>query len=277
MKLNIEQGEIKRILEMHSKMKKTLSEQAPELKNTDSNSLRDELEKLVTDNCIPNGKVVEMGGTNPDYKWAVEQESTKTPGKKRYFFKGGIVGEFVNNKWVPNPTPWKCDKQSEQSDIRQAFIAKQLPKGHKVKLTPQEIASNQWKAYIIPGSVQQFPPNGITAYSARTESNKAEAAKTKDEQIDQIIKNINQDLTPQSKSKCKKTLNLYYNLWQTRKNISDIGEAEFNDFKEKTQACVNEYGAKWGGMFSDVEEKVAVLTKIKDGSWKLTSPRFVKL
>ena len=79
MKLNIEQGEIKRILEMHSRMKKTLSEQAPELKNTESNSLRDELEKLVTDKCIPNGKVVEMGGTNADYKWAVEQESTKTP------------------------------------------------------------------------------------------------------------------------------------------------------------------------------------------------------
>ena len=76
----ISQIEKNAILEMHSKLKKPLiSEQVV----GDSEA---KLTKMLADGCVKNGKIVEMDSPNPVYQFAIKQESTKTPGKFRFFF-----------------------------------------------------------------------------------------------------------------------------------------------------------------------------------------------
>lgn len=89
---NITQTDRESILEMHSKMKKPLiSEQV----DTD---LKTKLNKILTDGCVKNGKIVSLQTTNPALQFAIKQESTKTPGKFRYFFADGRAGMFDENK-----------------------------------------------------------------------------------------------------------------------------------------------------------------------------------
>ena len=88
---NITQKDKEAILEMHSKMKKPLiSEQV----DTD---LKTKLNKILTDGCVKNGKIVTMQTKNPALQFAIKQESTKTPGKFRYFFADGRAGIFDAN------------------------------------------------------------------------------------------------------------------------------------------------------------------------------------
>jgi hypothetical protein len=85
---NITQIDRESILEMHSKMKKPLiSEQV-------DGDLKSKLNKILTDGCVKNGKIVTMQTKNPALQFAIKQESTKTPGKFRYFFADGRVGIF---------------------------------------------------------------------------------------------------------------------------------------------------------------------------------------
>ena len=89
---NITQTDKESILEMHSKMKKPLiSEQV----DTD---LKTKLNKILTDGCVKNGKIVSLQTTNPALQFAIKQESSKTPGKFRYFFADGRAGMFDENK-----------------------------------------------------------------------------------------------------------------------------------------------------------------------------------
>lgn len=89
---NITQTDRESILEMHSKMKKPLiSEQV----DTD---LKTKLNKILTDGCVKNGKIVSLQTTNPALQFAIKQESSKTPGKFRYFFADGRAGMFDENK-----------------------------------------------------------------------------------------------------------------------------------------------------------------------------------
>lgn len=89
---NITQTDRESILEMHTKMKKPLiSEQV----DTD---LKTKLNKILTDGCVKNGKIVSLQTTNPALQFAIKQESTKTPGKFRYFFADGRAGMFDENK-----------------------------------------------------------------------------------------------------------------------------------------------------------------------------------
>ena len=106
---NITQTDREAILEMHSKMKKPLvSEQVV----TD---LKSQLNKLLTDGCVKNGKIVSMQTKNPALQFAIKQESTKTPGKFRYFFADGRAGIFdTNGKFQFLPGKLDC------SEIRQA-------------------------------------------------------------------------------------------------------------------------------------------------------------
>ena len=89
---NITQTDRESILEMHTKMKKPLiSEQV----DTD---LKTKLNKILTDGCVKNGKIVSLQTTNPALQFAIKQESTKTPGKFRYFFADGRAGMIDENK-----------------------------------------------------------------------------------------------------------------------------------------------------------------------------------
>ena len=88
---NITQTDRESILEMHTKMKKPLiSEQV----DTD---LKTKLNKILTDGCVKNGKIVTLQTKNPALQFAIKQESTKTPGKFRYFFADGRAGIFDAN------------------------------------------------------------------------------------------------------------------------------------------------------------------------------------
>ena len=132
---NITEIDRESILEMHSKMKKTLiSEQV----DTD---LRSKLNKLLTDGCVKNGKIISLQTTNPALKLAIKQESTKTPGKFRYFFADGRAGIFdANGKFQFLPGKLDCTEvqqaasqqavQQTAADI-ESKIATEIKKGWK--------------------------------------------------------------------------------------------------------------------------------------------------
>jgi len=115
MKILIEDVEKNSILEMHSKMKKNkvVSEQVqPEIDA--------QLQAFVDDGRAV-GTVVPMNSTNPLLKFAIKQESTKTPGKFRYLFIDKRVGMIENGKfifvkdavWSPGPAKPKVDPKAE--------------------------------------------------------------------------------------------------------------------------------------------------------------------
>ena len=108
----ISQIEKNAILEMHSKLKKPLiSEQVV----SDSKS---KLTKMLEDGCVKNGKIVELQSKNPVLQFAIKQESTKTPGKFRYFFSDNRVGTFDGNgKFEFSPSKWSCNA------VQQATLA----------------------------------------------------------------------------------------------------------------------------------------------------------
>jgi hypothetical protein len=112
---NITQIDKDSILEMHSKMKKPLiSEQV----DTD---LKTKLNKILTDGCVKNGKIVTLQTKNPALQFAIKQESTKTPGKFRYFFADGRAGIFnVDGKFEFLSGKLDC------SEIQQAAAAATL-------------------------------------------------------------------------------------------------------------------------------------------------------
>jgi hypothetical protein len=88
---NVTQIDRESILEMHSNMKKPLiSEQVVD-------DLKSRLNKILADGCVKNGKIVSMQTKNPELQFAIKQESTKTPGKFRYFFADGRAGIFDAN------------------------------------------------------------------------------------------------------------------------------------------------------------------------------------
>ena len=86
MKINLNESEIKRILEMHSKEKKSkfiIKEQS---------STKDDLSEMIAQGCVPGGKVVQMT-YKPPRDYSIRLESTTNPGNFRYFFTDGSVGQ----------------------------------------------------------------------------------------------------------------------------------------------------------------------------------------
>jgi hypothetical protein len=100
---NVTQIDRESILEMHSNMKKPLiSEQVVD-------DLKSRLNKILADGCVKNGKIVSMQTKNPELQFAIKQESTKTPGKFRYFFADGRAGIFdSSNKFQFLPGKLDC-------------------------------------------------------------------------------------------------------------------------------------------------------------------------
>ena len=131
MKILIEDVEKNSILEMHSKMKKNkviLEQVQPEIDA--------QLQSFVDDGRAL-GTVVPMNSTNPQLKFAIKQESTKTPGKFRYLFIDKRVGMMENGKfifvkdavWSPGPARPKVDPNAE--DMKTDF--------------ERELATGNWK------------------------------------------------------------------------------------------------------------------------------------
>jgi hypothetical protein len=115
----ISQIEKNTILEMHSKLKKPLiSEQAV-------GDPKSKLNKMLEDGCVKNGKIVELQSKNPILQFAIKQESTKTPGKFRYFFADNRVGSFDGNgKFEFSPSKWSCNAV-QQATLNASTVAQQ--------------------------------------------------------------------------------------------------------------------------------------------------------
>ena len=65
---------------------------------------------MLSDGCVKNGKIVELQSKNPILQFAIKQESTKTPGKFRYFFADNRMGAFDGNgKFEFSPSKWSCN------------------------------------------------------------------------------------------------------------------------------------------------------------------------
>lgn len=129
---NITQIDRDSILEMHSKMKKPLiSEQVV----TD---LKSQLNKILTDGCVKNGKIVTMQTKNPALQFAIKQESTKTPGKFRYFFADGRAGIFdTNGKFQFLPGKLDCT-EVQQAAAQAVTAATQAANAADTALVQQE-------------------------------------------------------------------------------------------------------------------------------------------
>ena len=68
--------------------------------NAQTNIIEAQLQAFVDNGAVKNGIVVQMQSTNPQLQYAIKQESTKTPGKFRYFFIDRRVGRFENGTFV---------------------------------------------------------------------------------------------------------------------------------------------------------------------------------
>lgn len=122
MKFNIDSSEAKRILEAHSRLHKharIITEQTATLKSR--------LETMMKSGCV-GGKTLFIqefdNYSKPDYQFAIAQESTKTPGKFRYFFIDNKVGQFdAAGKWEWIGK-WSCDQYSKdvESDAEKSRI-----------------------------------------------------------------------------------------------------------------------------------------------------------
>jgi hypothetical protein len=312
----ISQIEKNTILEMHSKLKKPLiSEQVV-------GDTKSKLSKMLDDGCVKNGKIVEMESKNPVLQFAIRQESTKTPGKFRYFFADNRVGSFDGNgKFEFSASKWSCNasqqakfdastKEKEtivntdiareleqygwkkRGDIavtdtelgqlyqkhpkydlyklkinnakvggyteeQQAFIDLWKQKEYVEKLTPEQLALGTYKQVKVSGSEGLFP-GGLIMYRPA--------------------------VTVPEISECKDNIKQYYEAFKNRSE--ELTDSEFNKLKPVVQGCIDKYNGKWGGIFSNVDNYVKVLTGDapggplstgEDSKFRLKSPRNIKL
>jgi hypothetical protein len=164
---NITQIDRESILEMHSKMKKPLiSEQV-------DGDLKSKLNKILTDGCVKNGKIVTMQTKNPALQFAIKQESTKTPGKFRYFFADGRVGVFdSNNKFQFLPGKLDCT-EVQQAAATAATAATNAANAADTSLIKQEGGWEEAKNIKTtrenlenPQMFEKKVVNGVTLYRA---------------------------------------------------------------------------------------------------------------
>jgi len=344
---NIETSEVKRILEMHSKLKKkpileqntapdednnvnpNISTETPkastETPKVDSNVVtpkvnQDEVDlKLIRDaiaaKCLKNGKAQYLKGT----KKPVYVVTTAKSGKVVVFYPD-MTYKFVDGS---KSGKWKCsglevlantEKQNasqkltvdtdvareleqygwkKREDIavtdtelgqlyqkhpkydlyklkinntkvggytpeQQAFINQwKSNEGYVEKLTPEQLALGTYKPVKVPGSEGLFP-GGLTMYRPA--------------------------VTIPEISVCKDKIKQYYEAFKNRSE--ELSDSDFNLLKPTVQGCVDKYNGKWGGIFSNVDNYVKVLTGDapggplstgEDSKFRLKSPRNIKL
>jgi hypothetical protein len=126
MKNIITETEKERILELHDKFRKNLI-------NEQNLDIRTELQKIVDGGCIPRGTLVSTTFTDPNLKFAIKQESQKTPGTFRYFFFNDKMGaKDAQGNIVVNNVTWKSKIEACLASKKQQQVDKD------VKLTQEE-------------------------------------------------------------------------------------------------------------------------------------------
>jgi hypothetical protein len=95
---------------------------------SEKNELKDRLTQYIQKGCAPNGKIVSTTSDNPQYSYAIKQESTSNPGRFRYLYhikKGEDVFEkriaMVNSEGrLEFTSKWFCDielKNTEKTEF----------------------------------------------------------------------------------------------------------------------------------------------------------------
>jgi hypothetical protein len=153
-KFNIEESEKSRILAMH---KSLLKEQGSA---TQTKTVDVQLQEFIDNGCFPNGNptLVKMKSTNPQKTYAVKLESTKTPGKFRYYFIDNTVGEQENGKFTILTSKWSCDKltpkttsqltpqqQKSVDDLINFYNKGPEPLYQKEEPTADQLAKKEWE------------------------------------------------------------------------------------------------------------------------------------
>jgi hypothetical protein len=118
-KFNLQEHEKNQILSMYNGL--IMEQETPTNKtNTAPTELpvSDQLKTFVRNGCVKNGEVVPMKSTDPRMQFAIKQESTKTPGKFRYFFIDYTVGMTdETGKYQTLPNKWKCETKTLEKNI----------------------------------------------------------------------------------------------------------------------------------------------------------------
>lgn len=183
MKFNIDSSEAKRILESHARLHKharIITEQTATLKSR--------LETMMKSGCVGGKNLFIQEFDNyskPEYQFAIAQESTRNPGKYRYFFTDR-VGQFdAAGKWEWIGK-WSCDQYSKniESDAEKARIDNlKTSRGAK---TYQEWQQEGVEVMDNPDQFDEFVV-GTTKLYARKEFQSVGAKSAK---ANEILKNI---------------------------------------------------------------------------------------
>ena len=251
----ISQIEKNAILEMHSKLKKPLiSEQVV-------GDTKSKLSKMLEDGCVKNGKIVEMDSPNPVYQFAIKQESTKTPGKFRYFLVDNRVGAFENGKFVFSPSKWSCtavqqqkltdkEKAEKEKEAKLTTDAKNKKEAYLLKFTgaPYNYLFNvediDKQKFIELDPVNDLRvPAGVFAVTDKFYSDPSLNKNIKgssDSTLNDVLDNQSID-----RNACRKNVEDYFKSFRRRNSIVIDGPT-FNKAKRIVQSCKDEHYGKWG-------------------------------
>jgi hypothetical protein len=285
----ISQIEKNTILEMHSKLKKPLiSEQVV-------GDTKSKLSKMLDDGCVKNGKIVEMESKNPVLQFAIRQESTKTPGKFRYFFADNRVGSFDGNgKFEFSASKWSCNASQqakfdastkEKETIVNTDIARELEqygwkKREEIEVTDTELGQlyqkhpkyNLYKLKVNTaktGGYTEEQKAFITQWNAKGYVEKLTPEQLASGIYQKVKVQGSDEYFPgglimykpasgaQDKKTCRDDIKTYYDYWKTKRE--DITQTDFDQLKSKVQACANQFDGKWGGIFSSVDNYIETL------------------
>jgi hypothetical protein len=298
----ISQEEIYRILEMHSKLKKPLISEQVE------GDLKSKLTKMITDGCVKNGEIVSMQTKTPALQLAIKQESTKTPGKYRYFFSDGRGGSYENGKFQFFSGKLDCEKvrqatlDSKNVDKQNTVntdIARELEqygwkKRENIAVTDTELSQlyqkhpkyDLFKLKVNTAKTGGYTPEQ-TAFIENWKTKGYKSTLTPDEIAQGTFQKVkvsgSENYFPEGlimykpgketykfeKSECKDKIKEYYDYW-TRKSVigDDISQQVFEKLKSEVQWCANKYNNKWGGIFSKVDEYIDILRGVQVGDIK---------
>jgi|688.fasta_scaffold35359_8 hypothetical protein len=252
----ISQIEKNAILEMHSKLKKPLiSEQVV-------GDTKSKLSKMLDDGCVKNGKIVEMESKNPVLQFAIRQESTKTPGKFRYFFADNRVGSFDGNgKFEFSPSKWSCtavqqqklsdkEKVEKEKEAQLATDAKTKKEAYLLRFTgsPYNYLFNvediDKQKFIELDPVNDLRvPAGVFAVTDKFYSDPSvnkDIKGSSDSTLNDVLDNQSID-----RNACRKNVEDYFKSFKRRNSIVIDGPT-FNKAKRIVQSCKDEHYGKWG-------------------------------
>ena len=282
MKVLINEEEKKIILEMHSKEKKNkvVLEQAANSQSVDA-----QLQSFITNGSVKNGKVVQMNSTNPQLQYAIEQESTKTPGKFRYLFIDKRVGTFENGTftfmkdavWAPSQStdsnkPTTPTSKPVVLDANQNKALELLkPSGwfHEPAPTDVEVDQNLYQKLDLTGAKNGdlkdveggqdyvtkyskfFPstnfPNGFFVYK-------------KTSQIPTVQRKAVPTVTAES---CKIAIETLYDSVENPNNYKDLSDTEVSDYKKVAEICAQPANSEKFLLRFGLKNKLKVLVNSK--------------